>query len=246
MDSLNVGYWIQGKSTEYKPFVAHCVGEIHENSNPDQWRYVPTSLNPADLGTRGMTALELTESKKWWNGPDFLRCPAAEWPDPKFDKPLREALTELKSTSRQNTESSTSYNVIQLSTTEGEEETDKFEDALWHLHPSRYSKWYKVKPKGELEVGLSLVRVRSWVERFVRNCCSPADQRELGELTQQSCRELKRILSEKLKMKHSVMKLRHWVGVSPFRENPRCSLALQSLSTGSFVRITGCDTPLVF
>ena len=180
MDSLNVGYWIQGKSREYKPFVAHRVGEIHENSNPDQWRYVPTSLNPADLGTRGLTALELTESKKWWTGPDFLRCPAAEWPDRKFDKPSREALTELKSTSRQNTESSTTYNVIQLSTTEGKAETDKFKDALWRLHPSGYSKWYKVKPKGELEVGLSLVRVRSWVQRFVRNCRSPADQREFG------------------------------------------------------------------
>ena len=107
-------------------------------------------FEPADLGTRGMTALELTESKKWWTGPDFLRCPAAEWPDRKFDKPSREALTELKSTSRQNTESSTSYNVIQLSTTEGEAETDKFKDALWRLHPSGYSKWYKVKPKGEL------------------------------------------------------------------------------------------------
>ena len=99
VDSLNVGYWIQGKSREYKPFVAHRVGEIHENSNPDQWRYVPTSLNPADLGTRGMTALELTESTKWWKGPDFLRCPVAEWPDRKFDKPSREALTELKSKS---------------------------------------------------------------------------------------------------------------------------------------------------
>lgn len=138
MDSLNVGYWIQGKSREYKPLVAHRVAEIHENSNPDQWRYVPTSLNPADLFTRGITALELTESKKWWTLPEFLRCPAAEWPDRKFDKPPREALTDLKSTSRQNTESSTSYNVIQLSTTEGEAETDKFEDALWRLHPSGY------------------------------------------------------------------------------------------------------------
>ena len=150
-----------------------------------------------------MTALELTESKKWWTGPDFLPCPAAEWPDRKFEKPSREALTELKSTSRQNTESSTSYNVIQLSTTEGEAETDKFEDALWRLHPSG---WYKVKPKGELEVGLSFVRVRSWVQRFVRNCRSPADQREFGELTPA---EPKRILSEKLKMKHSVMKSRY-------------------------------------
>ena len=93
---LNVGFWIRGQSREYKPFVAHRIGEICDKSNPDQWRYVPTDLNPADLGTRGMTARELTESSKWWNGPDFLHCPEAEWPDCKFNKPSREAMTELK------------------------------------------------------------------------------------------------------------------------------------------------------
>lgn len=123
----------RGRAAYTKPFVAHHVGEIHENSNPDQWRYIPTSLNPADLGTIGMTALELTESTKWWNGPDFLCCPEAEWPDHKFDKPSHEALTELKSTSRQNTESSASYNIIQLSANEGDAETDKFEEAKWRL-----------------------------------------------------------------------------------------------------------------
>lgn len=45
-----------------------------------------------------MTALELTEYAKW-KGPDFLHCPEAIWPDRTFDTPLREALTELKSTS---------------------------------------------------------------------------------------------------------------------------------------------------
>ena len=75
VDSLNVGYWIRGQSREYKPFVAHCVGEIHEKSNRNQWRYEPTDMNPADLGTRGMTAQELTDSTKLWNGPEFLCNP---------------------------------------------------------------------------------------------------------------------------------------------------------------------------
>ena len=30
VDSVNVGYWIRGQSREYKPFIAHRVGEIHE------------------------------------------------------------------------------------------------------------------------------------------------------------------------------------------------------------------------
>ena len=183
VDSLNVGFWIRGQSCEYKPFVAHRIGEIHDKSNPDQWRYVPTDLNPAELGTRGMTARELTESSKWWNGSDFLHCPEAEWPDCKFDKPSREAMTELKSTPRQNNKSSTSYNVVQLSTNERDVQTDKLKEVEWRLDPTRYSKWYKVKPKGALEIGLSLVRVRSWVQRFVSNCRKPENQRVLGELT---------------------------------------------------------------
>ena len=78
VDSLNVGFWIRGQSREYKPFVAHRVGEIHDSSNPDQWRYVPTHLNPADFGTRGMAAKELAESTRWWNGPEFSRSPEGE------------------------------------------------------------------------------------------------------------------------------------------------------------------------
>ena len=114
VDSLKDSYWIRGQSREYKPFVVHRVGKIHEKSNPNQWHYVPTDMNPADLGTRGMTAQELTDSTKWCNGPDFLYSPEAEWPECKFDKPSREALIcEHKLTSRAITESSISYNAIQ-------------------------------------------------------------------------------------------------------------------------------------
>ena len=42
---MNVRYWIQGQSREYKPFTAHRVGEIHEFSAPNQWCYVPTDVN---------------------------------------------------------------------------------------------------------------------------------------------------------------------------------------------------------
>ena len=51
VDSANVGFWIQGKSRNYKPFVAHRVSEIHDGFSPEQWRHVPTKVNPADLKT---------------------------------------------------------------------------------------------------------------------------------------------------------------------------------------------------
>ena len=36
VDSMNVGYWIQGQSREYKPFIVHRVGENQEFSAPNQ------------------------------------------------------------------------------------------------------------------------------------------------------------------------------------------------------------------
>ena len=113
VDSVNVGFWIGGQSREYKHLVGHQVREIHEQSNPEQWRYVPGHENPADLGTRGINAHELALSERWWNGPEFLRRPEAEWPICKFDKPSREAM-ELKSAPRPNNEASTSLSATHL------------------------------------------------------------------------------------------------------------------------------------
>ena len=53
-DSVNVLWWIRGRSRQFKPFVANRVGEIQSNTDPEQWRYVPTSMNPADILSRGI------------------------------------------------------------------------------------------------------------------------------------------------------------------------------------------------
>ena len=60
-DSTDVLWWIKGYSRIFKPFVANRIGEIQLYSNPDQWRYVSTKVNPADHLTRGLTIIELTE-----------------------------------------------------------------------------------------------------------------------------------------------------------------------------------------
>ena len=154
---MNVGYWIQGQSRECNPFITHRVGEIHEFSAPNQWRYVPTDLNPADLGTRGLTVEELASADLWWNGPEFLKKSRQDWPECKFDKPTSTENLELKGTKETGTKDAISYQIIE----EGEETASV--EKMWRLDPSRYSKWYRVKTKGELEIGLSLVRVTAWV-----------------------------------------------------------------------------------
>ena len=51
-NSTNVLWWIRGHSRVFKPFVANRIGEIQLVTDPDQWRYVPTQLNPADLSNK--------------------------------------------------------------------------------------------------------------------------------------------------------------------------------------------------
>ena len=47
----------------FKPFVANRIGEIQSLTNPDQWKYASTELNPAEYLTRGMTVLNLVEKR---------------------------------------------------------------------------------------------------------------------------------------------------------------------------------------
>ena len=48
--------------------------------------------------------------------------------------------------------------------------------------PMEYSKWYRTKPKGKLEIGMSLVRLTGWINRFLANVKKPQNDRESGEL----------------------------------------------------------------
>ena len=55
-------------------------------------------------------------------------------------------------------------------------------------NPMEYSKWYRINSKGKLEIGMSLVRVTGWINRFLANIIGPQSDRESGELNR---RELK-------------------------------------------------------
>ena len=63
--------WIN--STNKHPiFIANRVSEILENTSVDQWNQVAYCDNPADAGTRGMSA-DVLQSSSWVRGPEFLR-----------------------------------------------------------------------------------------------------------------------------------------------------------------------------
>ena len=82
-DSNNTICWIQGQSRRYKTFVANRISEIHQKSNPRQWRHVPTNLNCADDATQGLHAKELSTDHCWFSGPKFLYKKDEDWPQRK-------------------------------------------------------------------------------------------------------------------------------------------------------------------
>lgn len=52
LDTMSVLFWIRGKSTMFKLFVANRVGEIQNTTSTDQWWHVSTKVNPAELPTK--------------------------------------------------------------------------------------------------------------------------------------------------------------------------------------------------
>ncbi|CAG7716537.1 unnamed protein product, partial [Allacma fusca] len=51
-DSQIVLMWLRADARKFQTFVANRVGEIEEQSTTDQWKWVPTELNTADVATR--------------------------------------------------------------------------------------------------------------------------------------------------------------------------------------------------
>lgn len=81
--------WINQAPRVGGVFVANRVEEIAAVGGV--WSWVPIDENPADLPTRGMTIAQLSGSKLWWNGPEWLKRPGAKWPK----HPKNEAGTAL-------------------------------------------------------------------------------------------------------------------------------------------------------
>lgn len=77
-DSTITLAWIQSPSRSFKPFVSSRVGEIQSNTDPNQWKHIPSEDNVADDLSRGIRIDEL--QGRWKNGPEFLYLPESQWP----------------------------------------------------------------------------------------------------------------------------------------------------------------------
>ncbi|XP_075157820.1 uncharacterized protein LOC142231087 [Haematobia irritans] len=90
-DSTITLAWLDKPPFYWKTFVANKITEILDNIGNATWRHVPTNENPADLGTRGCTASELSTNSLWWHGPEWLFKSAKFWPkSTTFKEPVLE------------------------------------------------------------------------------------------------------------------------------------------------------------
>ncbi|XP_068242378.1 uncharacterized protein [Palaemon carinicauda] len=79
-DSTTVLYYIRAERKRFPVFVANRVRQIRDFSNANQWKYVSTDLNLADIASRGVSSVISSDMTRWLEGPDFLNMPASECP----------------------------------------------------------------------------------------------------------------------------------------------------------------------
>ena len=150
VDAIDVLWWLTRPAKQFKPYVSNRVGEIQSITNPGQWRYCPTDLNPADIPTRGRQVGQFIEDSSWWSGPTFLQ--GDEWPVNNWSqKDAKEATQALV-----------------VVTGPGERGETGVMEPTFPLHPSSWSSWSR------------LVRRVAYVRRFYLNCRKAVQDRAAG------------------------------------------------------------------
>ena len=81
-DSKVALYWIRGKVKCWKPWVENRVVYIREIINENNWNYIQSEDNPADIPTR-VDKIETFTPRSWFDGPKFLY--EENYVIPKFD-----------------------------------------------------------------------------------------------------------------------------------------------------------------
>ncbi|GFQ91424.1 integrase catalytic domain-containing protein [Trichonephila clavata] len=146
-DSKVVLCWIKNSGT-WKTFVRNRIKEIHSSSSKEDWYYVPSQMDAADIASRGCNAQTLF-SLCWWEGPIWLKN-RSSWPDTK-DSDFKDAL-ELATEVRKPT--------VTTNLSLNDSDSNFFE---WTKRVSKFS---------------SIVRTLAYVKRFLSNAKSVANRQK--------------------------------------------------------------------
>ena len=112
-DSKVVLGYIRSDTKKFKVFVADRIQQIQEHSDVEQWRYVPTRINPVNHASRGLsTASFHGKSSRWFAGPEFLGTPEDRWEIEEHYESGNDAEPEVKSSVKVNTTEVDSNNIV--------------------------------------------------------------------------------------------------------------------------------------
>lgn len=78
-DSKTVLGYVNNDARRFHVFVGNQEQEIRDKTSPEQWHYIGTKENPADVASRGSSVQELIDNSLWWNGPELLWKPDKDW-----------------------------------------------------------------------------------------------------------------------------------------------------------------------
>ncbi|XP_036150809.1 uncharacterized protein LOC118648578 [Monomorium pharaonis] len=96
-DSTITLNWIASASRKWSVFVANRVGEIQRLTEITDWHHIQSTLNPADVLSRGLNSKELITCDLWWSGPPFLKHRESKWPVTETTPKIQESdMPELK------------------------------------------------------------------------------------------------------------------------------------------------------
>ncbi|XP_058446466.1 uncharacterized protein LOC131427358 [Malaya genurostris] len=95
-DSMTVLAWLRGDPRRYRQYVMFRAGEILSETSLSEWRWLPTKLNVADVGTKWGTGPSFDPNNRWYASSEFLFENSVEnWP--RHDRPIAPAVEELRS-----------------------------------------------------------------------------------------------------------------------------------------------------
>lgn len=98
-DSQIVLAWLKHEPSTLKTFVSNRISKIQRFSRMDQWSYVPSNDNPADLISRGLDPNEILENTFWFRGPTWLSLSKTHWPNFGQESNFHLNLPEIKASS---------------------------------------------------------------------------------------------------------------------------------------------------
>ena len=72
-DSKTVLNYLRNRNTNFGPYITRRCNKIRQNTNVEDWNYIPTDLNTADVLSRGILLENPNVLSSLFTGPNFMR-----------------------------------------------------------------------------------------------------------------------------------------------------------------------------